>query len=321
MDSVYEIVKSLVNWYYANNCPNRQAIRDKKVKLPSGVEQNLVEAFLPILNKNSKEKINYKKQEDEKDERTIVVASDFHIPFVDKEVLALFTSFLYEFSPDELVLNGNINDCTSFSSHPKIRELGNAFTTGKEEREYWFSVAKCLRQALPESKIVYVGSQCHEGWIDKWASLSPILLADENYTTKNWFKLDEFGIDFVPEIYDPIGNKELIITHGTIARGKSGGSAMAEVEYSGTSIIQGHTHKLSQVYKTNEIGEYVGIECGCLCERKPWYVLKGKRRMMDWQQGFVIVNIKGNSFSTQLVPIIRDSKDKPYFWIGKKQYK
>ena len=321
MEKENELVTKLVSWYYANNCPKREDVRNKYVTLPDGINKDLVEAFIPILNKNSKEKPEVNKEEKDKEEKTIVVASDFHIPFQDKEALALFISFLYEFQPDELVLNGNINDCTSFSTHPKIRELGNAFTTGKEERENWFSVAKCLRQALPNAKIVYVGSQCHEGWIDKWASLSPILVADENYTIKNWFKLDDFGIDFVPETYDPIGNKELIITHGTIARGKSGGSAMAEIEYSGTSIIQGHTHKLGQVYKTNEIGEYVGIECGCLCERKPWYVLKGKRRMMDWQQGFVIVNTKGNSFSTQLVPIIRDSKDKPYFWIGKKQYK
>ncbi len=42
--------------------------------------------------------------------------------------------------------------------------------------------------------------------------------------------------------------------------------------------------------------------------------------MMDWQKGFVLVNIKDNSFSTQLVPIIRDGNDKPYFWVGKERY-
>ena len=43
--------------------------------------------------------------------------------------------------------------------------------------------------------------------------------------------------------------------------------------------------------------------------------------MMDWQQGFVLLNIKGNSFSTQCIPIIRDSGDRPYFYIGKEIYK
>lgn len=320
MDKELELTKDIVSWYYANNCPKREDVRSNKVTLPNGVNKDLVEAWLPILNKNSKSKIDVEKVEEVKD-RTIVVASDFHIPFLDKEAFAVFLKFLYEIQPNELVLNGNINDCTCFSSHPKIRDLGNAFLTGKQEKEYWFSIAKCLRQALPNASIKYIGSQCHEGWIDKWVSLSPILVDDENYTIPKWFDLERFGIEYIPETYDVTGNKDLIITHGTIARGKSGASSMAEIEYSGTSIIQGHTHKLSQVYKTNEIGEYVGIECGCLCERKPWYVLKGKRRMMDWQQGFVIVNVKDNSFSTQLIPILRDGKDNPYLWFGNKQYK
>ena len=110
------------------------------------------------------------------------------------------------------------------------------------------------------------------------------------------------------------------MTHGTIARGKSGASAMGSMEMEGTSVIVGHTHKLSQVYKTTAINETVGIESGCLCQRKPWYHLKGKRLMMDWQQGFVLVNIKDNSFSAQCIPIIRDGDDNPYFWIGKERY-
>ena len=43
--------------------------------------------------------------------------------------------------------------------------------------------------------------------------------------------------------------------------------------------------------------------------------------MMDWQQGFVLANFKGNSFATSCIPIIRDGEDRPYFWIGKDRYK
>ena len=115
--------------------------------------------------------------------------------------------------------------------------------------------------------------------------------------------------------------KEIQITHGTVDRGTSGASAKATMNKEGTSIIMGHTHRLSQIYKTTSVGETVGIECGCLCQRTPWYTLKGRRLMMDWQQGFVLLNVKGNSFSTQCIPIIRDSGDRPYFYIGKEIYK
>lgn len=313
-------ISKIVAWYYSNNRPNREAIRNGDVKVPDGFSTILVESLIPLIRQKEKEERVNNEVEDNK-EKTIVVASDFHIPFLDKEAFGVFLEFLYEFQPSELVLNGNINDCTAFSPHPKQRELVKTLSDGKLEKEYWFSIATSLRRVLPNSKIKYIGSQCHEGWIDKWVSLSPILVEDDNYTIEKWFRLEDYGIEFIPEVYDPIGNKELLITHGTIARGKSGSSAMAELEYSGTSVIQGHTHRLGQVYKTNELGEFVGIECGCLCERKPWYRLKGKRGMMDWQQGFVIVNVKDNSFSTQVIPILRDGEDKPYFWVGKQQYR
>lgn len=318
-------------------CPNRDKIREIRDNLP--VSLSLYEGLLPYFNSLKDEPLVKKENEAKKsnrsidtvdkqslldqddDAKTIVVTSDWHIPFQDKEALKLFLNFLYEYQPDELILNGNINDMTSFSTHPKLRELANAFSTGKPEREEWLAIAHLLRQILPNGKITYVGSQCHEGWLDKWSQLSPILVEDYNYTLPGWLKLDEFGIDYEPEVVDVLGNKELLVTHGTVARSKGGNSAYATMEQEGTSIIQGHTHRLAQVFKTTSIGETVAVECGCLCQRTAWYHLKGRRLMMDWQQGFVLVNTKGNSFSTQCVPIIRDSNDKPYFWIGKELYK
>ena len=258
---------------------------------------------------------------DDKEETSMVITSDWHIPYHDVDALKVFFRFLQEYQPDELVLNGNINDCSAFSTHPKLREVAATFRTAKQEREYWFSIAELLRDILPNTKITYIGSQCHEGWIDKWTSLSPILLEDENYTIQNWFKLDDYGIDYVKEVYDPVGDGTFLITHGTTARSKGGNSAHAELDMSGTSVCVGHTHRLAQVFKSNAVTELVGLESGCMCQRQPWYHLKGRRLMMDWQQGFVLANFKGNSFSTSCIPIIRDGEDKPYFWIGKERYK
>lgn len=317
-----------IHWVI-QGCPNREKIREIRDSLP--VSLSLYESLLPYFNSLRDEPLVKKENEASKEERSIdyekrtrsiVVTSDWHLPFQDREALKVFFNFLYEYQPDELILNGNINDMTSFSSHPRLRELANVFRDGKTERENWFEVAQLLRQILPSSKIVYIGSQCHEGWLDNWVQQSPILSEDyENYSIQGWLKLADFLIDYEPEVYDVLGNKELLITHGTVARSKGGNSAYATMEQEGTSIIQGHTHRLAQVYKTTSIGETVAIESGCFCDRTPWYHLKGRRLMMDWQQGFVLVNTKGNSFSTQCVPIIRDSHDKPYFWIGKELYK
>jgi len=324
-------------YWVTQGCPNREKIREIRDSLP--VSLSLYESLLPYFNSLKDEPLVKKENEAKKDDgsiktvdkrslldqeedaRTIVVTSDWHLPFQDREALKLFLNFLYEYQPDELILNGNINDMTSFSTHPRLRELANVFRDGKTERENWFEVAQLLRQILPNSKIVYIGSQCHEGWLDNWVQQSPILVDDYNYSLPGWLRLDDYGIEYEPEVYDVIGNKQLLVTHGTVARSKGGNSAYATMESEGTSVIVGHTHRLAQVFKTTSIGETVAVECGCLCNRQPWYHLKGRRLMMDWQQGFVLVNTKGNSFSTQCVPIIRNDKDKPYFWIGKELYK
>lgn len=314
-------INSIYQWYKLAGEPNREDIREGRVTPPEGVSKRLAEDLLPYFTSLKEKPLVVVPSFDDKEETSMVITSDWHIPFHDQEALKVFINFLYEYQPDELVLNGNINDCGAFSTHPKLRDVAQAFRTAKEEREYWFPIAELLRDVLPDSKITYIGSQCHEGWIDKWVSLSPILLEDENYTIKNWFRLDEYGIDFVPEVYDPVGDATFLISHGTIARGKAGASAMASMEMEGTSTCVAHTHKLSQVFKTNAVGEMVGLECGCMCQRTPWYHLKGRRLMMDWQQGFVLANFKGNSFSTSCIPIIRDGEDKPYFWVGKDRYK
>lgn len=317
-------IDEIYKWYKLSGKPNREEIRSDKLILPKGVSKRLIEDLLPYftkMNSNTVTGINKSSEEDTRsDEKSIVITSDWHIPFQDNEVLGVFLDFLSEYQPDELILNGNINDCTSFSSHPRLRDLANAFHDGKEERERWFSIASLLREVLPDTRIVYIGSQCHEGWINNWVQQSPILVEDYNYTIPGWFKLDDFGIEYVDEVYDVLGNKELLITHGTVARSKGGNSAYATMEQEGTSIIQGHTHRLAQVFKTTSVGETVAIESGCMCQRTPWYHLKGRRLMMDWQQGFVLLNTKGNSFSTTCIPIIRDGNDNPYFWIGKERY-
>ena len=315
-------IDDIYQWYVINGCPNREGIRERRSTLPCSL--SLLESLLPYFTtlKDKPLELTQPYGEQDESEKSIVVCSDFHIPYHDTQALRTFFNFLYEYQPDKLILNGNINDCGSFSTHPKLRDVANTFRSAREERESWFRIAHLLREILPDSQIIYIGSQCHEGWIDNWVQMSPVLTEDyENYSIPGWFKLADFLIDYVPEVYDVMGNKELLVTHGTVARSKGGNSAYATMESEGTSVIVGHTHRLAQVFKTTSVGETVAVECGCMCQRTPWYHLNGRRLMMDWQQGFVLVNTKGNSFSTQLVPIIRDGLDKPYFWIGKELYK
>ncbi len=247
----------------------------------------------------------------------VIAVSDWHVPFHDKEAIECFFKLIKDVQPEELILNGNMNDCSMFSAHPKKKEVALAFKTAREEREQWFPIAEKLRKILPDTKIVYVGSKCHEGWIEIASSLSDITIDDPTYEIPNWFHLKDYGIDYVEEHYDKNG---FIFTHGTIARSESGSSARVELTTWGTSGASGHTHRLGAYYHSTRGVPSVWYEIGCMCQRKAWYRLKGKTSYMNWMQGFLDMTFKGNMFSGQLVPVVRNSKDQPAIFYHGKEY-
>ena len=247
----------------------------------------------------------------------VIAVGDWHVPFHDKEALNCLFRLLKEQQPDEIVLGGNINDCSMFSKHPKKREVALAFKTAREEREHFFPLAEKLRDENPNAKITYIGSQCHEGWLEMWAAADPILVDDPNYLIPNWFKLKDFGIEFVEEDYVKNG---FVFTHGTCCRNSSGASAKQEYEYHGCNGASFHVHRLGSYYKTVHHKPFVWFECGCMCQRQAWYRLKGKKARMDWQQGFLSIDFMDEVFSGQLIPVVRDTKDKPKIFYNGEVY-
>lgn len=247
----------------------------------------------------------------------VIVVSDWHIPFHDTEATDKFLNLLKYEQPDELVLNGNMNDCSMFSRHPKKKEVAMMFKTAREERREWFKVAKKLRKVLPNAKITYIGSDCHEGWIETAASMSDITIDDPQYEIQNWFKLEEFGINYEREYYNKNG---FIFTHGVKARSESGQSAKVEFGTWGTNGASAHTHRLGAYYHSTRGIPSVWFECGCMCRRQSWYKMRGCSSYMNWQQGFLAMTFEGDIFSGQLIPILRNSKDKPMIFFNGRKY-
>jgi hypothetical protein len=246
-----------------------------------------------------------------------VTVSDFHIPFVDDAAFNVFINFINDYQPDELILNGNMVDMYSFSTHPRKKALIEALVNGAKERDLWLPYAQRMRDACPDAAIKYIGSSCHEGWLDNWAEQDSIISQDENYTLPGFLKFKDFGIEYYPEKYE---KKHFMWVHGSAVSGISGMSARAELEYYGKSGCSGHTHRLAAFYKTTADGPVVWFEVGCMCFRESWYKVKGKK-LINWQQGFLINEFHGESFSPHLVALIRDDADKPYFAINGVIYK
>jgi hypothetical protein len=118
-------------------------------------------------------------------------------------------------------------------------------------------------------------------------------------------RLDELDIEYVePEgSYDLAQinlSHKLAVRHGWIARQGSGVSALATLEHLGYSVIVGHTHRQSIVYKTTHdidgaITTLTAAEAGCMC-RVNQTPVKGRKwpnftSLPDWTQGFTTVRL------------------------------
>jgi hypothetical protein len=134
----------------------------------------------------------------------------------------------------------------------------------------------------------------------KWAKAKELnSLRDLKF--QKLLKLDELNIDYISN--GRLKFKNTLIKHGDIVRQQSGYTARGEFERSGMSGVSGHTHRLGVHWKTNESGEYVWFEGGCLCDLAPEY-MEGKTP--DWQHGFIRGHYKANDklFNLDQVQII-----------------
>lgn len=250
----------------------------------------------------------------DKSTQLIVVVGDQQAPFHDEELHAAFCGWLEQNEPDEGISLGDTIDLPDISRH-------------RLDPENSATVNECVQSGHDLLKD-YVGSSPATQWrklagnhderlrnilLDK-PSVQPLYglkQADGEdagqvaMSVRFLLRLDELGIRFE----DPQGaydlgqikvNKNLAVRHGWIARAGSGASALATLDHLGYSVIVGHTHRQSIVYKTTHdidgaITTLTAAEAGCMC-RVNQQPLKGRKwpnftPLPDWQQGFSTITV------------------------------
>ena len=96
-------LEDLYDWYKLNGEPTRDKIREGKVEIPDGISKSLVESLLPYFTSLKDKPLLYIPNEGDRDETSMVITSDWHIPFHDREALKVFINFL---SPDLQLVSG-----------------------------------------------------------------------------------------------------------------------------------------------------------------------------------------------------------------------
>lgn len=230
----------------------------------------------------------------------VLFVPDIHCPYQDPVALKALYSFMDWFKPQEVFILGDLVDFYAISSFSKDPERALKL---QDEIDQAVEVLSDIRKHAKKAKLNFlVGNHCERLKRYLWSTareLSGLKALELN----RLLMLDEFKI----KLYENgiLHYKGIIIKHGDIVRKYSGYTSRAEFEKNGMSGVSCHTHRLSQYRHTNEAGDFVWIESGCLCLKEAEY-MKGMRS--NWQSGFSVGYFKENSdkFILETIPIIND---------------
>jgi len=85
----------------------------------------------------------------------IVILSDFHCPFQDKEAVAVVLRFLRKYQPRSIILDGDVADFYAMSKFNKSPARAGEQAI-KVEVDEVHSLLRSIRQACPDAEIAFV---------------------------------------------------------------------------------------------------------------------------------------------------------------------
>jgi predicted phosphodiesterase len=239
--------------------------------------------------------------------KTWIILNDIQMPFQDQPVLELVLSFVDKLKPDGVILNGDIVDCFSLSSHRRdSKELKQSHL------QIEIAHAQRLMKRLSHIKEKWwIGGNHEHRFYNHIQDKAPELGLVPGLDFPTIFGLGEHGFRW-KNYGDFLMLGRLMVTHGIIVRGQSAYSAKAHFDKYGTSVIIGHTHRMGWYCHTNVAGAHGAWENGCLCKLDGLGYTNTK--FPDWQQGFAVVHVGEKGFFNVQQQIILDRKQ--FFYGG-----
>jgi hypothetical protein len=231
----------------------------------------------------------------------IMVCSDFHVPFHDVKSLAALYEFIRYIKPSKIIIH-EVEDFYGLSKYSKDPARKDDW---QAELDMGIEIRATIRRCAPRAEIIELESN-HYARLKKYVwDVAPAFNSIRALQPENLLGLKKLNIQF-KEYYI---YKDILFKHGSLCRAGSSMTAKAELMREGMSGASGHTHRLGMHFKRQRGGEYVWIECGCLCQLENVEYIDGTA---DWQQGFGLFFFEkdSNRFTPGLVPII---KHKIYF--------
>jgi hypothetical protein len=222
---------------------------------------------------------------------------DAHAPHQDPVAVRLALGFLGWFAPQTLYLIGDIADFYQVSRFDKDPQRLLAL---QDDLDACVDFLADVRKAVgPRCRVVFLEGN-HEDRLARYLHPRPEIAGLRSMRLPDLLGLGGLKIEHRPyagPLVHP--GTDFLVEHGDRVSRQSGATAKSMLDARGMSGISGHTHRLGAHYRTDEGGEKVWYENGCLCDVRPSYV-KGRP---NWQQGFSVMHQWGNRFEVEQVRV------------------
>jgi len=245
---------------------------------------------------------------------TRVVFGDVHGSYMEKDAVAAFMADMKELQPKEAVCLGDIIDCAGFlAEHHVIGVVPQLDYTYENDAEHGNYFLDLLANAGITLKDIIEGN--HEARIVRQIAKMTIRnprdarFLEKMYGVEAVLNLEKRGIRLVrrDRYYDGLSVSGTIkldpFAVGQHGEAFCGVNATRELLRNlGKNVFHGHTHHLRIIYGENIDSQLVGVNTGCLCQKRPLY---GLTKTTGWCNGYAIEFVEpGKGFLAITVPII-----------------
>lgn len=229
-----------------------------------------------------------------------LLCSDVHFPKEDKRAVELFLKVAKWWQPNAIDLAGDLDDaeCTGRWVEGTPAEAGSIKSGAGEVKTFLKELSTTCKKA--DDKHFHGGNHDyyrHKKYLEKNA---PSTL---DYLTPDFlYGLKDSGFEWHDYELPPVERLgSIFVHHGESISKHSAESARNDVQNHMVSLIRGHSHRMGAYFRSYPLAglEIEGWEIGNLTNPK----FHTYQTTFDWQQGFAIAHVDGDTPHVQLIRI------------------
>lgn len=306
---------------------NADAVKIKSLERELKAKQSLIDKYQAELEQRTPAsfKLPRGKTRSPKGSFLRVVVPDVHGAFIDKTAAATCLSDIEKLQPAEIVLLGDVVDCTAhLCAHRTTGVVAELAHTYEEDLDAAATFLDRLQEAAPKAKIEYLAGN-HERRVDTWA----ISTAQRTGSPDVKEIAEQLRTMYAPEIrlhlkkrkiayfrwdviYDglmlpgAILRNGVIMLHGISTSTHAATQHIQKIKSNGShqGIVFGHTHRVDHSWSRTADGSILwAASPGCLCITMPHYLYGKTFSEHNHAYGIQVVDPKQNCTWHANVPI------------------